>query len=498
MSQSRLTSVFVRAMAWNYVSGIVLLLAQLAYTAVTARHIPARDFGAYAVGLTLLQVLNYFGGSTFGNAVMRAPELGPQVATTAMLLSVAAGSVISLVLVVLAEPAETLLHAPGLTQVLYLLALMPPMTGVSAVASGLLRREDRYRSAAVIALISSIIGFLVGGFLAVQGEGVVALVLAQVVCAWFGGVVATFAVRRRLSRSLSARGVRQLLPFSAQVSGQNLLHYVVEALPVWVVTRSYGVTVTGYFTRSMQLVYLPTYQLLTAIQRSLYPLYQRLREPGRRRAALTDVLVLTSGGAAVFYGIGAACGEPLALLLLGPAWSESARLVPAFCAAYAASTVYGVTSSAAEALGWMSVIWRVQVMFILTTVVGLVIAAGHDVSAVVLVMFLAPASAHALMVSTRTFRESIDGARVATAYAVHGAIAVSLYAAASLAATIAAPSSHILDLAVRIGTVGCVLAVIWLLRAHVPAWVVAQRRWRGRVAGTATISGSEPDPAMAG
>lgn len=494
-----LMPLLTRALGWNYVSGIVLLLGQLAYTAVTARAIPPDAFGAYAVALTFVQVTSYFGGATLGNALMRAPEVDRRTAGTALTMALGVGVGLSGLLVVAAAPAGAVLHTPQLRTALYYLAWLPPLTGGSVVCSGLLRRHDRYRAAAVIDASTSLLGFVVGAGLAVSGAGVGALATAQVVSAGGGLVLGALAGRRWLSFTHSRSARRDLLPFALNVSGQNLVHYIVAGLPMWFVASVAGPTATGYYSRAQQLVALPAYQLLTGIQRSLYPLYHRLAADAQRlRRALTDVIVVTAGVSCLFFGLGAACGPPAAALLLGPEWKPSIHLFPLFCAVFAAQTAYAVTASAVEALGWMRLLWSVQALLLVTAFAGLWGVGAQHLTAVVVVVFLTTLASHMAMLVAPGTRSRLNGSSVAQAYVVHAAIGVGLYLVATAAVDVTKPSSAVVELTVRSLTSGAALAVLFLLRRWLPAYQALARRRRDRFPAVAAPAPSGAAPANSG
>ncbi len=477
--RNRLLDLVVRAVGWNFGAGVVLLAAQMGYTALTARAIPPADFGAYALALTIVQLGSYFGGGTLGNAVMRAPRLGRHTVATSLWLALGLGAGLSVVFAALAAPFSALFRMPALADILYPLSLMPVLTGASAVSVGLLRRQDRYRAAVSITLCASLSAFAVGGVLAASGVGVVALAVAQLVRPGLVLVASIPATRGDISSvRFSRSAAREVLPFTIQVSGQNLVHYVIEAMPVWFVGRATSGAATGYFSRGLQLVQLPAYQLITAMHNALYPVYHRLVGDARRlRRALTDVLVTVDGAASLLFGVAAACGPPAALILLGPGWEEAAALVPWFCAAFTARMVYAVTSNAAEAMTWMRVIWRAQVVFVVVTAAGLLLAVREGLRFAVLAMVVAAAAAHVAMLLSAELRSRIDLRVVVRAYAVHagvGAVFYVLPAAVSTATVTAAPLE---DLALRVAVTLGLIAALLPARRHIPAYEVVTRRW---------------------
>src|SRR5205823_2601228 len=89
---------------WNTLSLVLTAVAQIGYTAVTARALPPRAFGLYAVSQALMSVAGYFSLVSLGNAVMRHPgeQREEDLASSALALAAIAGSLTAAVTAALA------------------------------------------------------------------------------------------------------------------------------------------------------------------------------------------------------------------------------------------------------------------------------------------------------------------------------------------------------------------------------------------------------------
>ena len=77
----------LNAVGWSYFAGFILLVAQVGYTAITARLVSPLAYGGYALALTIVGLAGLAGMVGIGDSVMRVPELTDRGARTALTLS---------------------------------------------------------------------------------------------------------------------------------------------------------------------------------------------------------------------------------------------------------------------------------------------------------------------------------------------------------------------------------------------------------------------------
>jgi len=473
-----LTARALNAAGWSYVSGFVFLLAQVGYTALTARLVGPAAFGGYALAMTVVQLAGLFGAGGLANAVMRAPELTDRAARTALSLAAGSGLLLSAVVVALSAPVQELFHTPGTAQALRLLAAQPPMLAVAGVSYGLLRRGQRYRAASLIDLASCLAGFAVGAAATASGMGVAGLSLGQVARGAVAMAVGLLCARISLRPAYDRLKAREFSAFSAQVTGQNLGHYAIANLPLWSVARLAGGAATGLFSRAYQVVALPTDQFATGLMRALYPLYREVStSKDRTRRALTDALVLTSGACALIFGAFAVFVQPATILLLGVRWHAAAAVTPMLCAFAAANTVYSVLASAAEAMRWMRMIWATQLVFLLTMGASLFVASGH-LTATAAAMVIAAAASHAFMLVWTSRQGLLHTGEIVRAYPAHIALGAIIAVLPPLVAQWAVGRAVVPALCVRAAVLTMIGLTLWVLRDRIPGLRLGMIRLR--------------------
>ena len=457
----------LNAVGWSYVAGSIFLVAQVGYTAITARLVSPMAYGGYALALTVVQLACLVGMVGIGDSVMRVPELTDRGARTALTLGLGSGALLSAALIALSAPIEYWFRTPATGQMLRILAVQPPMLAAAAVSYGLLRRGQRYQAASLIDLTSSLAGFVVG-LATISRLGAAGLAVGQVAngaVAMLAGLVwARVSLRPAFDRPMA----REFVAFSAQVASQNLGHYAIGNLPLWSVARLAGGAATGLFARGYALVTLPAEQFSFGLMRAVYPLYREVSgSRDRTRRALTEALVITSGASAVVFGTFAAFVQPATLILLGARWYAAAAITPILCAFAAVNTLYSVLASAAEAMRWMRKIWITQIAFLAAMAVSLFLASG-ELEATAAAMVIATAVAHVFMLLWVSRDGLLRTREVLRAYAVHIVLFVIFAVIPPLVSQVVVSQSLIATLTERAAVVIVLALLLWLLRRRIP------------------------------
>jgi len=392
----------IRGAAWNYGGAGVVIVAQLAYTALTARLISPAAFGAYATAQALLSLVGYFTLSTVGNAIIRHPSLDRKVVGTGLVMTGIAGAAVAVAVLATADLWADIWQSPGAAPLLRLFAPQVLLGALAIVPLSLLRRELRYRSASLIESSSVLIGFAVGAALALQLRNAEALVAGQVSTAGALLVLSAAAARPQLAVAYSSVAARSLFSFSAQVSLQNLGHYLNNTLPSFAVSRFLGQASLGFFSRASLLVGLPLTYLAQGVNKTLYPIYPRFRDRSDEcRRMMLDVASVTTTLVWPLFAALAGLAPLVVELLLGAGWGPVATIVGPLCLYATVNFVYSIFTSVAEAFAYLKQIWLVQACWTIVLVLSLCVAVASDADmrTIVLVAAGVQAAAHLLQIA---------------------------------------------------------------------------------------------------
>jgi len=306
-----------------------------------------------------------------------------------------------------------------------------------------------------------------------------ALAIGQVVGAGVLLMVSVALVRPALNVSFARAEARELLSFSGQVSALNLSFFTLNTVPSWVTARFFGARVFGFYSRANVTVNLPLTYLATSFTKVLYPFYGRVRaDTARTRVLLNEALLLTTGFTWPLFALIAGAAPVVVRALLGPGWDDASRLLSLCALAACANLPCVVLTNAAEAFGWMRVIWVRQLAYVAVLGAAIAIVVIGDLRLEWLLVGVAAAQWVTYLLTAGEFFQRGHLARetVLTSQAIHGAFALAAYAGAAACARILEDSSLGLQVVAEMSFGVVVVFILVRGRSWLPASSVLSRR----------------------
>jgi O-antigen/teichoic acid export membrane protein len=458
---------------------MVLVAAQIASTAATARLVAPREFGAYATAQAAAGFAGYFTMSSIGNGVLRRSQLGPRTIGTAIALSLGSAFTVGVVLVAVASPWARAWGVPDATPVVRAIALTLFLTSVATVPVALIRHRLHFAQAAIVDTGTQVAGLTAGVILAAEYHSALALALGQAVGAGALLVTASILVRDQLCLAFDRPDARELATFSTQVSFLGFGSYATNTAPGWFAGRAFGPSVLGLYSRATLIVGLPLTYLLIGVTKVVYPLYGRVRDDARRiRVLINEGLVLTTGFVWPAFALVAGGAPVIVRVLLGPSWHGAAPLVALSALIACGNVACGFLTNAAEALGWMRIVAARQILFFVGTATALLVAhfAGLSLTWLLALVAFAQWATYGLTLVPFVTMKLLDRGALLRENVTHGTVAMVLFGAAAGCAHGLSGESLAIQVTAQIAVAGGAVLLLWLGRSWVPAMRVLARR----------------------
>lgn len=324
-----LTARTVHSAKWTYLAIVVNVVAQLGTTAALARLVAPSAFGVIAMSTLVLRFGMYFAQMGVGQSIVQRTDLSSDHVRAGVWTSLAVGTGFWLGAWALTPVVVDLFAAPGLADVLPVMAIVFVLSGTSTTALALLRRQMRFRAIALADVISYALGYAgIGVTLAAAGGGVWSLVGAGLGQAALASVFYNAVARPSARPLMTWRPYRELLGFGSTVSLISFLEFANANLDTLVVGRMAGSAALGVYSRALHLTGLPMQYMSTGLSRVLLPSFARIQDEPERigRGYLVLLTVFAGLGLPVALGISGAAKEVVAVLL-GPQWVDAVPVV---------------------------------------------------------------------------------------------------------------------------------------------------------------------------
>ena len=316
-------------LGWSAVATAVSAVCQFIFMALLARLLDPAAFGLMAMAAIALRFSGFFAQMGFAQAIIQRPQLTPQDTTAALVMALCIGSVLCGAMMLAAPMFAQGFRTVELSGLISVLAVSLLLTALGALPLALLRRQARFKRAALVEVFCFVAGYgVVGIVCASRAMGVWSLVAATLSQQALIVLVGFLSVRYPLAWPVSRTAVSGLWAYGSRHSVVGFLEFLWANVESMFIGRSLGKVDLGLFNRTVTLTNLPVEFGVNAVTKVLFPALSAMQHDRRRMADGFQILLLCIGlfSTATACGIAAAAPDVVALLL-GDKWLEVVPIV---------------------------------------------------------------------------------------------------------------------------------------------------------------------------
>jgi O-antigen/teichoic acid export membrane protein len=414
---------FVSGLSWKLSAQLVTQATRLVVAILLARLMSPVEFGIAGLALVFAPLAYVF--TDLGAVLVQQREQTENDRATAFWLSLAIGTVLTVVGLLAAAPIADFYGEPQVEDLFMVLSLSFLLTAAATTHSALLHRAMEFRRIEMANMVAVLGASVVAVVVAVLGGGAWAIVLQQVANSILYLALLWRASHWRPSRRFSRASVRELWSFSASNLGANLLHYFERNTDNLLIGRFLGPASLGVYSIAYNLMLYPVTRFAAPIHQVMFPLLSRVQDDDERvvRLWLRVTRIVAVVVAPMMVGLVVVAPE-LVHVLLGSKWSAA---VPVIQILALAGLVYAVripSTSVLLAKGQAGTLFRFSAISAVVLVTGFAITVSWGVNAVAMSFSAAFVAMTPLLVwlaartvggSVRAYAANLVGVTVATA-----------------------------------------------------------------------------------
>jgi PST family polysaccharide transporter len=319
----------------------------MASTVVLARLLTPQDYGLIGMVVVVTGFISLFKSMGLSAATIQQQEINDQQVSTLFWINFALGVATMLLAALVAPLIALFYHVPQLTWITMTLAAGFLFSGLTVQHEALLKRQMRFFALAAIEISALVLSLALAIILAWRGAGYWALVGSQLMMAVAQAAGVWIACRWRPIRPVRNSGIRSMLAFGRNVTGNTIFNYFSRNLDNLLIGRVWGAQQLGLYAKAYQLLLLPIEQTAVPLDGVALTALSRLADtPERYRQAylrmLEKLAMLTMPGIAFMI----VTSDWLVRVMLGPQWSETALI-------FALLGIVGLVEPIGNTMGWL-------------------------------------------------------------------------------------------------------------------------------------------------
>jgi len=365
-----LTDRTLNGLLWIFSGTVAQSALSFVILIVLARLLTPTEFGIVNAALIVVGVSQIFSQLGIGPAIVQHPNLSAVHIHNGFTLSILIGIAVGIFVALVAPLIAQFFRMAELKQVIEVLALVFPLTGLSVVCQAVLQREMQFRKLAIIQFSSYALGYgLVGVILAFTGWGVWALVYAQLGQALVNTIILMSVKRQIIGFAINKTEIGELLNFGTGLSLAQIANYLALQGDNLVVGRLLGVEALGVYGRAYHFLAMPANLLGNIADKTLFPAMASIQDDKQRLGhAYQRVVAIIAMVTLPLSGLLIALAPEIILLVLGPQWTDAIAPFQMLAVVLFFRTGYRISDSLVRATGavyrsaWRKVIYAGSVI----------------------------------------------------------------------------------------------------------------------------------------
>lgn len=315
---------------WTAVSATCIFTFQLVQLVVLGRLLGTSDFGLMAILMVVIGLANSIADFGLGNYLVQVKDLCLRSLVILMSIAVALSLSLMVVVALSAEIIAEYYSNPQLAEFLPWLSISIVASCISQMQFSLLQRFFEFKTLSVSEMASVFLSTLAVVILAIDGYGVWALIIGQLILPSAKAVflVPNFlAVCRRLPKN-SHSDLWMARKFTFYQTGERILNYIAANMDKAILGRMVGEAGLGLYSLAFQIMTKPFMIINPIVTRVALPTFSYIKnDDARLSSGYLEALRLIGLATFPIYLALAIAAPGIIHITIGEKWSDAAPIL---------------------------------------------------------------------------------------------------------------------------------------------------------------------------
>ncbi len=332
---------------WSGIAHIVRQLLLFVVSVILARLLSPREFGLIAMVIVFTGFAELFGDMGLGAALIQKLNLKRSHLSSVFWVNLITGVALTGIVIAVAPLIASFYGEPALKPLAMVIAFNFLIGSFKVVQNALLQKEMNFRKIAMVEISAALIAGAIAVTMALTGFGVWSLVAQSILLTTISVIVLWFISPWRPDLSWNFKALKELLGFSSNLLGFNVLNYWVRNLDNLLIGKFIGSSPLGIYSRAYSLMLLPVTQISHVVSRVMFPALSSIQKDivKVKRIYLRSTRIIALVTFPMMAGL-FVLAEPFILTVLGSKWGEVIPILRLFC-------ITGMGQSIGTTVGWI-------------------------------------------------------------------------------------------------------------------------------------------------
>ncbi len=263
---------------WDISGGLIRQLSFLFITIVLKRILTPEEFGIVALSMVFIAISEVFIDAGFTAGLIQQKDSKDITYSTVFYFNLLISIVFSVLLIVFSPLISLFFENPVIENILYLLAIIPPVAALGRVQFAILTKDINFKSLTIRDLAANISGGLLGLLAALNDFGVYSLVIQQITMVAVSTIMLWFATKWYPKLEFSFTELKTLFTFSGYVFLDDLIRRIVMKIDTIFVGKVFSPTILGFYSNAETLKAQVEVYTSNSVSKVLFPVLSKLQD----------------------------------------------------------------------------------------------------------------------------------------------------------------------------------------------------------------------------
>lgn len=277
-----LTKKIKNAGKWQSLSVISLNILQLVYLAIMTRLLLKEDYGLMAVVNGIIGIGNIFIQGGMGSALIQRKDINNRHINGALQTSVLMGLALYTLFFFLSPFIAEVYDDVRLDTLIKVASLNLILLAINNISVNMLLKNFFFKNASIVSIISNLIGYSIGVFLAMNDYGVWSLVIATLLSSLISTITMFYFAPVNISLRLHYKEARELFNFGSGMMLLSFSNFLSNKGLNLIFGKIFTKDVLGIYERSSSIKELPSQFLASIINKVMFPIMSEIQDENEK------------------------------------------------------------------------------------------------------------------------------------------------------------------------------------------------------------------------
>lgn len=387
---SKLLKNTTKGVAWTTLSTIVRNLVYLVQIIVLTRLLSKSDFGIVAIISVFIGFSQIFLDLGISVGILHKQNISKNQYSSLFWLNIISGIAITIILFAIAPLLSGIYNEPVLSPLIRLLSLTILFSAIGSQHKTVQQKNMRFKTMAIIDIISSSVAMITAVFLAYSGYGIYSLIFSAISAALVSGLSYLYiglTIDKNISFHFSLRETHSFLKIGTYQIGSAILDYFSGQIDVIFIKSAFGNEVLGLYSLCIKVVQIIYSSINPIFTKVLTPLLAKLQSDSNHLKNVYYKIIesLTIINSPVYILV-SVFSTGILLNLYGEQYREGGFILSILALYYGILTISNPVGSLQVALGKTKIGFLWTIYRVISTFIVIYIGSLYDLETMVVLL----------------------------------------------------------------------------------------------------------------